>query len=322
VWLIRRHGVNYGVRKTGAPRVDDPRCVAKDPVHTTLANGKPIEVAISHLLNGGTSLTMDATGRFVVAWEEASGVLYVYAQRFSATGQKVGSQIVVTSAPNPGVYLSSLSMNRTGRFAVAWKDWYGTTLAAQVYDWAASVGGPVTVTGPGGQVGNSASAIDANGNVTFTWDGSEIGFRRLTAGGVLEPELLANTTTQGSHGTPSIAATGNDRFIVAWQGYGPGDDAGIFMQRFKPLGTSPLGNLIPNGEDVKSAAIWIGDKQIYGNSEQLSQARIDQSPVPIAPSTETPIAKEGNPWFSFDSHTWLAAVTDEALINDLIFVGS
>jgi hypothetical protein len=256
------------------------------------ANGRAIDVGISHIDNGGTSLAMDATGRIVVAWEEAGGSLFVYAQRLSATGQKVGAQIVVTSAPNPGVYLSSLSMNRAGRFAVAWKDWYGTTLAAQVYDWGASVGGPVTVTGPGGQVGNSASAIDANGNVTFTWDGSEIGLRRLTAAGVLEPELLANATTQGSHGTPSIAATGNDRFVVTWQGYGPGDDAGVFMQRFKPLGMSPIGNPGGTSGDGKAFLIWNSDSEVLGGPAVIAQRAVNSCVVDdrqiVLPPREVP----------------------------------
>src|SRR5262249_52995287 len=49
-----------------------------------------------------------------------------------------------------------------------------------------------------------------------------------------EPETIVNTTTQGAQALPGVAATGNGSFVVAWQGYGPGDDAGIFSQRYTP----------------------------------------------------------------------------------------
>jgi hypothetical protein len=207
--------------------------------------GKAINVFTTNLANGGTRLGMDGAGRFVAAWEHAAVnstgqiILYVYAQRYSAAGQKDGSQMLVASAPNPGIYISSLSMNRAGRFAITWRDWFGADLTARVYDWGTPVGGPIILTHPNDRMSDSDSAIDSNGNVTFVWDGSdEIHFRRLTAGGTLEPELMVNATTQGRQGVPSIAATGNDRFVVAWQGNGPGDDAGIFAQRFGPM-TAP-----------------------------------------------------------------------------------
>ena len=49
-----------------------------------------------------------------------------------------------------------------------------------------------------------------------------------------DPEMIANTTTQGAQFRPGIAATGNGAFIVAWQGNSPSDNAGIYAQRFGP----------------------------------------------------------------------------------------
>lgn len=194
------------------------------------------------------SIAMDATGRFVVAWDQGAGNgTSVFAQRFSSTAQKIGSQITVSTSPSSAPsFQSNVSMNNAGRFAVTWGE-YGTGLQkAQVYDWGTPVGGNITL----GSSASAGSAVDAAGNVTFAWaagdshsSATEVRFRRLTGGGVLEPESIVNTTTQGQQGWPpgnfqsipvGLAATGNDHFVVVWQGRGPGDDQGIFAQRFAP----------------------------------------------------------------------------------------
>jgi hypothetical protein len=218
------------------------------------ANGDAIKVTPYTVVAGRHAITMDATGRFIVAWDDwstdANGVLIldVYAQRFSASGQKVGSQITVDSAPNPGVYLSNASMNAAGRFVVTSVAYASDPLTAHVYDWGTPVGGPIVLNRPGDRaIWDSTSDVDSQGNVTVAWvrgynpssgtTVADIHFRRITADGTLEPELLANSTTQGTQDNPALAATGNGTFVVAWHGNGPGDDQGIFAQRF--TGTPP-----------------------------------------------------------------------------------
>jgi len=215
------------------------------------ANGKPVVATTLYLANGQQSLAMDATGRFVVAWDDfVNGKSSVFAQRFTAAGAKVGAAITVAAAPNPGVnWMGDVSMNASGRFVVTWSD-RGAGNRAQVYDWGTPVGGPVTVAGEGvSTIGEQVigSDVDDAGNVLFTWNAgvqnvyetSEVRARRLTAGGVLEPQTIVNTTTQGLQYDANVVFTGTDRFVVAWRGYGPGDDHGIFAQRFGPV-TAPL----------------------------------------------------------------------------------
>jgi hypothetical protein len=88
------------------------------------------------------------------------------------------------------------------------------------------------------------AAYDAAGNLTFTWGqwsghssalAGEVHVRQLSAAGVLGAEIIANTTTQGEQSQPGIAATGNGTFVVAWLGNGPGDQTGVFAQRFGPV---------------------------------------------------------------------------------------
>ena len=90
---------------------------------------------------------------------------------------------------------------------MTWSEHDTRLLKAQVYDSGTPVGGNVTL----GSSSNSLAAgsdVDAANNVTFSWPCSdvnsryatEVRFRRLTGGGVLEPESIVNTTTQAPQG--------------------------------------------------------------------------------------------------------------------------
>jgi hypothetical protein len=213
------------------------------------ASGSVITVATPTLANGRGSIAMDAAGNSVVVWDDYSNGTVVYAQRYSATGRKAGGQITVASGPGV-IWQSSVAMNATGRFVVAWCDRNSGTKRAQVYNPDGTPAGATVTFGVGAEPESQAGvAMDSAGNVTFTWtsriprvvgqsssyDTTEVRMQRLTAAGVLEPVTIVNTTTQGSQSGPGVAATGDGRFVVVWAGYGPGDDQGIFAQQYAPL---------------------------------------------------------------------------------------
>jgi hypothetical protein len=340
-------GVLYRTNKAGGGFTFAARMTVQRVTAAGALNGNPIDVAGVMLTDAGLRrIGMDSTGRFAVMWSDVKAPdangneLFVYAQRFSAAGQNVGSQITVAAPPNgaSAIFLSSASMNGAGRFVISWTAWIGDPFMAQVFDWGTPVGGPVMVNQPGSPMlgigWTSTSDIDSAGNVTFAWvhgygnyspGAREILFRRLTANGTLEPEYVVNTTTQGMQLSPALASTGNDRFVVAWQGYGPGDDSGVFMQRFKPLGMSPMGDPPPKLGEPTFPAIWLSAETFHSDADQPSSAKVDRVPLAIPTRFEveipTPQAAEQNPWFTFDSQDWLANLTDQELINDMTFVG-
>jgi hypothetical protein len=94
-----------------------------------------------------------------------------------------------------------------------------------------------------------AAAMDADGDFVVAWDsfgqdGSGYGVyaqRFDAAGNPVGPEFRVNTTTTGRQRSPSVAMDADGDFTVAWWGNGPGDDYGIFVQRFDAAGT-PLGS--------------------------------------------------------------------------------
>jgi hypothetical protein len=204
------------------------------------AVGKVINVVTPNLIDLGRSVGMDGAGNFVVVWQEVGAS---YAQRYTSGGQAAGAQITV-----PGSGDTRLSMNAAGRWAVTWNVTGGRRLQGFHPDGTAA-GGPVDVAAGAGPI-----AVDAAGDVTLIWTDArqplppgssvtygvgEVRALRVTATGEVIPETIVNTTTQGAQAANSVAATGSGSFVVTWQGNGPGDDDGVFAQRFGPT-ASPL----------------------------------------------------------------------------------
>jgi Domain of unknown function (DUF4347)/NPCBM/NEW2 domain/Bacterial Ig domain/Cadherin-like/Putative Ig domain/Cadherin domain len=96
-------------------------------------------------------------------------------------------------------------------------------------------------------VGTARSvAADANGNYIVVWssnsqDGGGWGVyaqRIDAAGNALGGEFRVNTTTLGDQVAPTVAMNSSGEFVVAWNGSGAGDSAGIFGQRFDANGNA------------------------------------------------------------------------------------
>jgi hypothetical protein len=231
---------------------------------TGASNGSAISAGTPNLINGHQAMAMDANGNFVIVWDDSvfsrSGrtmTTSVYAQLYTAAGKKNGSQITVVSSSDI-VWQSSVAMTHDGRFVVGWEHrvLHNNPDGSVYYDF---IGNAQLFTASGARSGSAlvvtisnaveaplAIGYDDAGNVTFSYgedrstvlgtsyvSGSgEVLYRRLNAAGQLGPESIVNTTTQGGQFGPGIVATGNGKFVVAWQGNGPGDSQGIFAQRF------------------------------------------------------------------------------------------
>ncbi|QDU19528.1 hypothetical protein [Urbifossiella limnaea] len=199
-------------------------------------NGSAIQVTTQNLVNAVGSLAMDATGKFVVAWEDhVNGQHQVYAQRYDAAGKKLGTKLAFTAGSV--LPTASVAMNASGQFVITYSTAETTSVARVFRADGTAAFAPVTV------AGDAAVAIDGAGNVTFTWTYNrwsnstphgEIRVQRLSATGYLWEELIVNTTTQGAQSGSTVAATEAGKFVIVWEGYGPGDDSGIFMQQYQP----------------------------------------------------------------------------------------
>ncbi len=86
-------------------------------------------------------------------------------------------------------------------------------------------------------------AMKADGGFIVTWtsqnqdgDGQGVYARIFTAEGVGGTEFRVNSTTTGTQQASALGVAADGSFVIAWEGNGTGDTAGIFAQRFDAAG--------------------------------------------------------------------------------------
>jgi hypothetical protein len=210
------------------------------------AQGAAVKVVAPTLIDGTSSIAMDGSGNLVVTWDDAtsSNSLDVFAQRYSATGKKLGSTFTVNTTTAGIQWLPSAGRASSGAFVIAWHDRQLGAMMAQFFNADGTRnGGPIPI-GPNAEQ-RTAVGMDASGNAVFAWsDRDNITGQRITAAGVaMENAFLVNTTIDQLQGIPSVAVTGSGTFVVSWSGNGVGDDAGVFAQRY----AGSTGTLAPGG---------------------------------------------------------------------------
>jgi hypothetical protein len=164
----------------------------------------------TYVFNGqlNPSVAMDASGAFVVAWDSlgqeplpatsgGSTEIGVYAQRFDANGNKVGTDILVNTETTDDQSNPSIAMNADGDFVVTW------------------------------QSENQTAAIDGMYDVYAQ--------RFSNTGNAVGSEFLVNTEIEDNQSSPVVAMDGNGEFVVAWQSGNqvPGGVFDIYAQRYE-----------------------------------------------------------------------------------------
>ena len=262
--------VVYSAATLGRFGPSTPTVYAQRYTASGAKNGREIKVATPQLSTEFRGVAMDGAGDFVVAWNDAvsgrqtTSTTYLYAQEYTASGSKLGSQIIVASSTTASgmPLVPSVAMNATGQFVVAYQP-YGTGQGvAQVYNANGTRAGAAVTFTNNEQGGDPAAvAMDSAGDIMFSWTSTsladsngpghsspysrnQVRMAWLQAGAsAVTDETIVNTTTQGSHQLPGVAAIGNNTFMVAWQGYGDADPAGIYSQKYipaTPTGSAPL----------------------------------------------------------------------------------
>ena len=185
------------------------------------------------------ALTTLANGGFVAAWTEQDGAgsYSVYAQIFSDTGARVGTQFLIDAIAANGQYDPTLTALADGRFLAAWTD-------------------------------SSASGSDPSGLAVraqvFNANGGRDG-----------DEFLVNTTTTDDQSNATLTVLADGRFVAAWQDASRLlDDASgsaVRAQIFDPRqpGTTLTGTDL--GDD------WVGTSGIDTMQGLLGQDHLDGS---------------------------------------------
>jgi hypothetical protein len=198
----------------------------------------------------GPAVAMAPSGEFVVVWvsyaQDGDGN-GIFAQRFDAAGNKVGTELQVNTYTTGHQTLPAVAMNAGREFVVAWES-YGQdgdnyAVLARRYD---ATGAPVTGeiavnTYTTGFQGQPVVAMDRTGNFLVVWDsvgqdgafGGIFGRRFDPTGTPLTGEFQVNTYTTDVQDYPAVAMDPTGNFVCAWRSYGQdGSSFGAFAQAF------------------------------------------------------------------------------------------
>ncbi len=254
----------------------------------------------------------DVAGNFVVAWHgvgptDGNGI---YARRFDAAGNAMGSMFRVnSSAPPLGEQeYADVAVNASGEFVVAWQshlqDGDDHGIYAQRYNAAGVPQGAEfrvnTITTNEQQ--HPSVAIDAEGNVVIAWysfapGATGIYAQRYDAQGVPQGgEFRVNTYTgNGQQITAEVAFDPNGDFVAGWTSYHQdGNYLGVFARKFDGETGAALTdefrvNVVTTGSEHSPSIVfepdadfivaWVGGNQTSGYECYARRFRADGAPA-------------------------------------------
>jgi hypothetical protein len=175
----------------------------------------------------------------------------VYAQRFDAIGQPLGTEFQVNTTTAGEQVDPSVALTENDSFVIAWtdsaQDGGGSGISAQRFDASGIAQGTefrVNSTTDGDQK-EPAAAIDASGNFVVTWssydqDGEGWGVyaQLVSADGLaLGTEFRVNTATEDDQEDPAVAMNDAGDFVITWSSKNQdGNDWSVFGQRYSAAG--------------------------------------------------------------------------------------
>jgi len=208
------------------------------------------------------------------------------------------------------------SVAEFGGFVVAWDAYIVETTQLEVlgrHFGTTFTSGQFPVNPDTSSVDTVASVAAGGGGFVVVWgsvlqDGSSEGifgqrFSQGALGAVVKTgsEFQVNTDTSRPQGSPQVGGDAAGNFVVVWSGNGPGDDSGIFGQRFDATGTPVGGEFRVNTSttDFQSApalavnpdgsfvAVWLSGLDVGG---ALLGQRFDASGAMVG--TEFPVRSD------------------------------
>ncbi len=279
------------------------------------------------------AVAMDPAGEFVVTWTswgqdgDAVSASNVYAQRYDASGNPVGSEFRVNSLNAGSQDHSSVALDSAGNFAIAWGSTgdglsvgYGVYAQAYTASGAASGGQFIVDSYFFGDQTDPTIAIGPAGNAVITWssqgaDGSGWGVSGQSYDAAtwarVGGEFVVNTTTAGDQHFSSVATDAQGDVVVAWSGAGTGDNDGVFARRYGKPGV----RVSPTSGLVTTEAGGTASFSVVLNSQPTDSVTIGVS------SSDTTQGVVSTPSLTFTPANWNQAQTvtvtgqDDYIVN-------
>ena len=220
-------------------------------VNTTTGDNQLAQYSsdVTALKDGGWLVTWHAT-------HPGENRFDIYAQRYDATGNRVGSETQVNTNTLDLQYLPAVTALNDGGWLVSWSSFSrgtGEDIYFQRYNAnGEAVGGETLVNSPDydtqSQSFSDVTAL-ADGGWVVTWeaggeqDGSGMAIyaqRYNAAGQTVGGETLVNTTTDGSQVSAKVTSLEDGGWAVTWVSIGQSSHVndGVYVQRFSADGTA------------------------------------------------------------------------------------
>jgi hypothetical protein len=286
------------------------------------------------------SIASDASGNFVVVWSSpyhpADHWNGIFGQRYDKESRPLGGEFHVNSYTTGNQWSSSVASDAGGNFIVVWEshaqDGSGYGIFGQRYDRdGVALGGEFRVNSytTDGQV-RPFVASDAVGNFVVVWEGHKgqdgsadgiFGQRYDSSGTALGGEFQVNSYTTSNQQNPSVAASTDGDFIVAWASYRQdGSRDGVFGQRYDNSGAAQGNEFQVNSYTTDSqmrpsvgatatnqfVVAWTSD---YGSGTDVFGRRLSADPDTAPPSVTVAAPDGGETLFTGSSYEvqWSAA---------------
>lgn len=193
------------------------------------------------------------------SWDQDGSDWGIFAQRYDAAGEKLGSEFRVNTTTRLGQRESRVAVDSQGRFVVLWQslnqDGGSWGVYARVFDADANPLSAEILVNTGTTTGSQIHpdvAFLSNGQFAVTWEGRGAGdnagiFAKILNfdGSSATSSFLVNSTTTGNQSHPRVTST-TTGFAIAWDGRGIGDNSGVFMRAFANTGAPLTGEILVN----------------------------------------------------------------------------
>ncbi len=274
------------------------------------------------------SVAVGSAGDFIVVWgsDQDGSVGSIQGQRFDTAGSPLGAEFLVNTFTSGYQYGAHVGRAADGRFVVSWtgpNDGSQFGIAARRFDASGNPVGDefVVNTFTNGYQAWGDLAVESDGSFVAVWQdsnnnrdgsGSAIFGQRFDAAGNRSGiEFQVNTYTTGNQRLPSVGASPQGDFVVAWSSPGDGDSAGLFARRFDGEG-NPVGNdfvvnsytagqqygtfgLVAHDARGNFVITWVGpDGSSYGSFAQRFSASGARRGAEFRVNTQTANAQTGS----------------------------
>jgi hypothetical protein len=212
------------------------------------------------------SVAIRDDGSYIVTWQsrdqdgDGNGI---FARIFTSSGTRLGTEFQVNTYTFSNESVPHVALDGLGNFWIAWQSTQqdGSSDATMMRKYDAD-GVPLTAEVmvnryTYGFQGIPRIGCDASGNPVVTYtsmefdgDGYAAAVQRMNAtGGLVGPELIANTFTVNHQDYPGIAVNPDGSFVVVWHSaMQDGNGYGVYGQRYNSNGTRAGGEFQINQE--------------------------------------------------------------------------